>query len=1083
MRKHGIKFNVGLLTLATVYLFLVGIPHPVQAIISMELTTSGETTSGVTKTTHETYTGIVSAPNEHELSSGHMLSWNSSVQHSSQPPQGFIVSGKVSDYKDGTTLPGVNVVEKGTNTGTVTDINGNFTLTVSDPNATIRFTFIGYLEEEVLLDGRNIINVALSPSLEMLKEVVVIGYGTIRKSDLTGSVSSVSGEDISRLPVLNVGQAMQGRAAGVQISSNSGSPGSPLRVSIRGVGTVGNNEPLYVVDGIPIDNIGFLNPNDIASIEILKDASAAAIYGSRAANGVVMITTKRGKSGSKSQITYSAYYGVQNPYKRYDVLNTMELAELHLEAFPANQKGRSVYFERAFDPETMTFNFAKLGVGTDWQSELLRQNAPMQSHNLSISGGSESGTYLLSFGYFGQDGIMKTTNAERYNLRLNSDYNVNSRLKTGISMALTSSNRFGQRENDKDGPLTQAMGMDPFVKVYDERDEFIWATGPIGFNPIASLTVNNYDGRQISNQIVGGVHGIYEITRHLQFKATYNTNMNFLDRDIFFPTYNMDRADHQRDISQLEKHTDRLQSWSQENTLTYSREFNKHNVTALVGYSNYYTKWTTNRGIVSGTFNDDPEFQHFSSAENVLLLRGQFTENTMTSYLSRVIYSYDDRLLLTASMRRDGSSKFGKDNKFGNFPSFSAGYKLSNHSFISQYSFIDMLKLRAGWGRIGNDQIPINAFTTTINPTQFYRYVFGDAIYQGAGPLRAGNSSLKWETSEQTNFGVDLALWGSRLQLTADYFTKITRDFLLNSPVPFMAGSMLYPWINAGKIQNKGIELFLSYRKLQGDFTYEVSGNFTAIKNKVLELNAENAPLVHGDFNRSAVGEELGHFFGWEMIGIFQTTEEIAGHAFQNQRTAPGDVKFKDQNGDGVIDIHDRVVIGSFLPDYTYGLNITLGYKSFDLITFLQGSQGNDVYNALKEQTSRGGRDNMNRENLNRWTGPGTSNTVPRVIYTDGNQNNRISSRFVEDASYLRVKNLQFGYTLPKNVSSRFQVDRLRIYMAANNLYTFTNYSGLDPEVGGDNLHYASSDRLVMGVDRGNYPQARSFLFGVELNF
>jgi TonB-dependent starch-binding outer membrane protein SusC len=1080
MRKHRIKLQGRILFMAILCLFSTGTLTHAQLSYNGNFVSASEIPAVDYKSYNETTTGTQFNLNQQTLALAHSTA---STTRLSQLPGEIVVRGKVTDAMDGSTLPGVNVIEKGTLNGSVTDVDGNYTLRVSDPNATLRFTYIGYLEEEIALNERSIVNVSLSPSLELLREVVVIGYGAIKKSDLTGSVSSVSGDDISRMPVFNVGQAMQGRAAGVQITSNSGSPGSPLRVSVRGVGTVGNNEPLYVVDGIPLDNIGFLNPNDIESIEVLKDASAAAIYGSRAANGVVMITTRRGSSGKKSQITYSAYYGTQNPYKQYDVLNAMELAELHLEAFPANQKTRSPFHAKTYNPETQTYDFSVLGEGTNWQGELLQQNVPMQNHHISISGGSESGNYLMSFGYFNQEGIVKTTNVERYNLRLNSDYKVNPIMNLGISMALTSSNRFGQNENDKDGPITQAMGMDPSVPVYDERDTYIWATGPLGFNPIASLTVNNSDGRHNSNQLVGGVHGTLDLTKHLQFKSTYNTNLNYLNQDVFFPVYNMDRADQQRDISQLDKRANSLYSWSQENTLTYSRLFNKHNVTALVGYSNYYSKWSTNRGVAAATFNDDPEFQHFSSAETVLMLRGQFSENTMTSYLSRLIYSYDDRLLLTASLRRDGSSKFGKDNKYGNFPSFSAGYKLSSHTFISQYSFIDILKVRAGWGRIGNDQIPINAFTTTINPTQFYRYVFGDNIYQGAGPLRSGNSSLKWETSEQTNFGFDMALWGSRMQFTADYFIKITRDFLLNSPVPFMAGSMQYPYINAGSIQNKGIELFLSYRKLQGDFTYEFAGNFTSIQNKVLSLNAENAPLVHGEFNRSAVNEVLGHFYGWEMTGIFQSTEEIAEHAFQNQRTAPGDVKFKDQNDDKIIDLQDRVVIGSFLPDFTYGLNIMFGYKSFDLITFFQGSQGNDVYNALKEQTSRGGRDNMHSDNLNRWTGPGTSNTIPRLVFTDGNQNNRISSRFVEDASFLRVKNMQIGYTIPRSISDRLHINRMRVYLAANNLYTFTKYSGLDPEVGGDNLHYASGDRLVMGVDRGNYPQAKSYLFGIDVNF
>ena len=994
------------------------------------------------------------------------------------------VQGTVSDALSGEPLPGATVRIKETVSGTITDADGRYSIDLADPQGVIVVSFMGYLEEEIPVSGRNMINVSLHPSVQMLSEMVVIGYGVQRKSDLTGAVSMIGSDEVRQSPVIGVLEAMQGRASGVQITQSSGAPGASPQIRIRGTGTIGNADPLYVVDGMTVSDIGFLNPNDIESISILKDASAAAIYGARAANGVVLIVTRRGEESDRARISFNSYAGVQNITTPYQVLSGRQHAELNIESF-ANMGAphASPFHARLFDPETQEYDFSRLDTETDWFSEISRLNAPVQNHHLSITGGSAASRYLVSFGIFDQQGTINHTSARKYTFRLNNDLRLNSRLTLGSNLALGSSLHKGMRENDRFAPITEAFLMDPNTPVYDTLDAYIWRSGPtIVKNPVASQIVENSVGETTYNDLRGSVFAEYEILESLKFRSQYGLTYWQSSNHIFLPTYEMRRADQRRETAELYLNDRGMYNWSVENTLTWSQQLGDHSLTALAGFSAYYDRFEwTNLGRTRFPSNAT-NFQHLSSAlDPGASAEGSFIESTMASFLGRVIYSYQGRYNATVSMRRDGSSKFGRENRYGNFPSFSLGWRISEEQFMQNLTVVNMLTLRGGWGIIGNNQIPVNQFTTLINVEPYLRYPFGNQIFPGAAPNNAGNPEVKWEESIQMNMGLDLGLWDDRLQMNFDVFEKNTSGLLVQVPVPMLVGLMENPTVNAGNIRNRGWELSLSYRNFDNRFKYEINGNVSHIQNMVTELGRGVESIISGE-NVTEVGQPISSFYGWVADGIFQNEDEVSAHAFQHNRTAPGDIRFKDLNGDGIIDAKDRTFLGSPFPDYVFGLGTNLSYGLFEFNVFLQGMYGNQVYNQLARITSVPGRDNMNIGMLDRWTGEGTSNTVPWLTAADYNNNARMSSRFIEDGSFLRIKNVQLTFSVPERFVRRANMYSLKVYVAAHNLYTFTNYTGMDPEIARDNRFYGTNE-LVLGVDRGNYPAAQTFITGIEVSF
>jgi TonB-dependent starch-binding outer membrane protein SusC len=994
------------------------------------------------------------------------------------------VTGVVTDGRTGETLVGATVRIKDTSLGTVTDINGFYSIQVADPDAILVYSFLGYLDEEAPLNGRSSIDMILHPSIQMLTEMVVIGYGVQRKSDLTGSVSMINSSEISSTPVIGVVEAMQGRAAGVQITQSSGAPGAASQIRIRGTGTIGNADPLYVIDGMPVDDIGFLNPMDIESISILKDASAAAIYGARAANGVVLITTRRGAVENQTRISYSSYAGIQNITSPYQVLDGRQHAELNIESFVAlGAPAASPFHARLYDPECQCYDWSRLPESTNWFNEISRQNAPIQNHYLAAQGGSANAKYLLSFGYFDQAGTINHTGVQKYTFRLNNDFLLSDRLTIGSNLNLGFSERKSMEENDQFAPITEAFLIDPNTPVFYPGPEYVYSSGPTNtWNPVARHVYDNQVGESSFNDLRGNVYADFKILDNLTLKSIYGISQSSNNTHIFLPTFDMPRADQGREIAELYKRERNARNWAWENTITYSQEFDKHSVTALAGFSAYYDRYDWLNLAKSGFPSNDRNFQHLSSAlDATASAEGSYVESTMASYLARIIYSYDSRYNATVSMRRDGSSKFGRDNKFGNFPSFSLGWRISEEEFMNRFDWINLLTLRGGWGIIGNNQIALNQFTTLVAVEPFHRYVFGNQIYPGAAPSSAGNSEIKWEESRQVNIGLDVGLWDDRFQINADVFEKNTDGLLVQVPVPLLVGLMQNPTVNAGNIQNRGWELSLTYRNFDRPFKYQVNGNVSRIINKVTDLGRGNEFILTGE-NMTMVGHPISSFYGWVMDGIFQNWDDVNTHARQNARSAPGDIRFKDINGDGIIDANDRTFIGSPFPDYVFGMTFNFSYGIFDLNIFLQGTQGNEVYNHLARLTSVAGKDNLNISMLDRWTGEGTSNTVPRLVAADNNNNTRISSRYIEDGSYLRIKNVQLGVNLPQRLTQRIGLSNLKVYAAAHNLFTFTKYTGMDPEISMDNRFYATNP-LVQGVDRGNYPAAQTIITGIEISF
>ncbi|HNX65474.1 MAG TPA: TonB-dependent receptor [Bacteroidales bacterium] len=982
-----------------------------------------------------------------------------------KPPVKII--GVVKD-EDKMPMTGVSIGAPGTSAGTYSDQNGNYTLEVPANATKLIFSYIGYNQQEVFIEGRTTIDIQMQQKVQNLEEVVVVGYGSIRKKDLTGSIVSVRTDNLNSLPVPSIGDALQGRASGVQVIS-SGVPGSDPTFLIRGVSSINSSSPLFVIDGVPVTSgLNTLNPRDIESLQILKDASSAAIYGSRGANGVIIVTTKRGNT-EKSKLNLDYYYSVQQPVNMIKMLNASEYAAYNNEML--SNAGEATNPEWA-EPST-------LGKGTDWLGELINP-APMQNISLSYSSNTGKLNTYTSVNYLNQEGIIINTGYKRLTVQFNSDNKVFDFLKFGNNITL---NHDIKRSGDYS--LKNTMGSLPTQTIYNEDGSFTnqnslypqWYGGID--NPIGKATLNKNQTKGYN--LIGSIFGELDVLRDFHFRTSFGLQLNLWDDRNWDPAHAWPAAP--QTLASLYQRYNKTTTWLWDNTLTYNKVFNnKHSVSVMAGTS---AQESTNEWIAGGR-------KGFISEETQVLDAGSATGATsnggkedwaLFSYFGRVNYSYEDKYLVTATVRRDGSSRFGPGNRFGTFPSASVAWRISKENFFSPLTFINDLKLRAGYGETGNQEIGSNypyASSLAISNTSF-----NNTSVQMVYPLAMPNYGIHWETVKQTNIGFDASVLDNRIKLSVDGFVKNTTGMLVRGVVIITTGydnkdDVNRPYVNAGKMQNKGFEVAVESQNLKGDLTWTTSLNLTYVENKIIDL-CDTVPLttgsIDGNINQSAALHMNGHpgnaFFGYVTNGIFQTAAEVNNASLQNAgATQAGDIRFKDLNNDGVINEKDRTFIGNPNPKFILSLNNTFTYKGFDLNIFFQGAFGGDIFNANRLQTE--GMDaarNQSKEVLKRWTGEGTSNSMPRAVFGDPAQNNRISDRYVENGSYLRLKTLSLGYTLPEKYAGKIKASNLRVYATAQNLFTITSYSGIDPEVGID------------GIDNNLYPLTRVFSIGANMSF
>lgn len=985
----------------------------------------------------------------------------------------FAVTGSVVD-ENGQPMPGVNVIEKGTTNGTSTDKDGAYKISVQDDNATLVISFIGYVAQEIAVNGRAQINVNMTPDLHALQEVVVVGYGTQRKSDLTGAVSSVKADDIKKMPVATVDQALQGRASGVTVTSNSGSPGTPVQIRVRGVGTINNSSPLFVVDGYPVDNISFLNASDIASMEVLKDASATAIYGSRGANGVILITTRSGKKSENTVISFDSYIGFSKMWRKPGLLNASQWGMLNTEA--QTNAGNPIIF-----PELQ--NYQALGKGTDWIDAVTR-TAVTRNNNLSISGGTDKVTYFISANNYKQEGIVNKTDFERTSVRLNTSVKAKSWLTVGENLTVESSTQHKVNEDDEwSSVLIEASNIDPVTKVRNPDGTYAATKYMDTSNPAAAINYTNAYSKQFN--VVGNVFGEVNFSKSLQFRSNLGVTYLFGKSQNFVPVYTVSTSQ-RNEISSLQNSSTNGTTWTWSNYFTYSKSFGQHDLSILAGTEAYNTFVEYFDTRVTNLIDDNGQFRYVDNALNIYSTStGKPTDvKRIASLFGRVNYSFADKYLFTANIRRDGSSNF-VNKRYGVFPSFSAGWQIGKENFMTNIAFLSSLKLRAGWGSIGNEKIPAFGY---LNPGKLAQsYPFNNQITNGITFPNVANPDLHWETTNTTNIGIDGALFNDNLTFTAEYYIKRTKDMLVAIPPPSHTGIQDFPYQNVGVMENRGFELDLNYSSnASGKFSYKIGGNFSMFRNKVVNLGGldqiEAAPLRNqGNVSVTKVGSPVAQFQGYKTDGLFQNEAEVLAHVDNDGNllqpdAAPGDIRYA-KGSDGQLFFG---TIGNPLPKFTYGFNAQLNYGAFDLSIFIQGVYGNDVFNGTKVYTERpDAAYNLSTRMLNRWTGEGSTNDAhyPRLNAADAN-NNWFSDRYVEKGSYMRVKNVQLGYNLPKALLEKVKIQTLRFYVGATNLFTVTKYTGFDPEIGTG--YYGSLD---LGIDRATYPQPRIFTGGLNLTF
>jgi TonB-linked SusC/RagA family outer membrane protein len=1020
------------------------------------------------------------------------------------------VKGSVKD-QSGEPIVGASVLQKGTTgNGTISDLDGNFSLKVPS-NSVIQVSFIGYKTTDVPVNGKTQLSITLKEDTELLDEVVVVGYGQMKRSDLTGSVVSVSDAAIKKSVTTSIDQVLQGRAAGVQIQANSGTPGASTAIRIRGINSLNaTNQPIFVIDGVVVDSstdddnsnpLSNINPSDIVSMDVLKDASATAIYGARASNGVIMVTTKRGQAG-EATITYDGYVGWQSMPKHLDMMNLQEYATHHNNRAEVGIVGQSSAFVR---PDL-------LGEGTDWQDELFR-NALMTSHNISITGGNDRVTYAFSGGYLNQDGIALGSSFKRLTLRSNIDAKIKKWLNGGINFSLADSK---QKVGCDQNVIINALTQQPSVAVsnpdgtFDGPDD-VWM--PV--NSVAIASVKEDYNKKMNFRLSTYLEA--NIIKGLKFKTELSADYNLNKYYYYMPDYTFGVLTNNTRTSTWTK-TD-TKYWSWRNILTYDRTFNKvHNINAMVGQEMSDSHWETQKSAATGFLSNsahDPSAGDLTTSTGT----GSQSDSSLFSYFARAFYSYDDRYLLTATIRRDGSSKFAEGNRWGWFPSAALAWKIKNESFLRDNDVINNLKLRLGWGATGNQNVENWAYMALLSSKST---PWGTGVLNG----NTANPDLKWETTYSTNLGLDLNMFDNRIEFIADIYYKKTKDLLLQLPLPSYLGSggqgaASNPWANVGSLENKGIELTLNTVNIdRKGFSWRTNLVFSLNRNKVISLDTESASIAKTKsvgsetvtVTRTVVGQPIGQFWGYKVIGRFDKPEDFyykdasgnvkqvaipEGSSIELGKTWIGDYIFADLNGDGVINNSDCTFIGNPNPKFTYGIGNTFSWKGFDLTIFLSGSYGNDVLNYNKRYIenprvnnnllksaanyaiiSKIDPDGPDDDYRNLYISNASSTTLPRLSASTTNENNRVSDLYIEDGSYLRIQNISLAYNFPKKWISKLSIQNLRIYANLQNVYTWSKYDGYDPEIG-----CLNGDALLNGIDYGRYPSPRVYTFGLNVSF
>ncbi|WP_291106272.1 MULTISPECIES: SusC/RagA family TonB-linked outer membrane protein [unclassified Dysgonomonas] len=1018
------------------------------------------------------------------------------------------ISGTVTS--EGEPLIGASVVEKGTTNGTLTDVDGKFTLSVKE-NATIEVSYIGFTSKTFAVGQQTVFNVELKEEANVLNEVVAIGYGVQKKKLNTGATLQVKGDEVAKLNTTNPLQALQGQAPGVQISSTSGQPGADMKVTIRGLGTVGNSGPLYIIDGIEGD-ISVLNAADIQSIDVLKDAASAAIYGAQAANGVILVTTKQGSKG-KGQVSFDAYYGVQNVARKAKILNANEYM--------------AIMNEQALNSGSALFDFDSMGTlaNTNWINQMFKDDAKTENYSLNVNGGSEASVYALSLNYTSQEGIVggkDVSNYERYGFRINTEHKLYKEvLKVGQHLNFNYiKNRGISVGNQYNNTLRGAFTTSPLSPVYSDNNIYDspyndtsnspWYNGD--GNPYG-LMMTNSNNKNDSQRLMADIYAELEPIKNLKLKSVFGINYYASEYRSFEPFYQFSVYTYNKD------HTTTLQNMSKGHTLTWTNtagyDFtlaDDHAINALVGMEATRYQGTflsgSNWNLLS-QFNDFSHAYldnttgqaHLDSDGNIVETRsvGGRPEHDYrrVSYFGRVGYNYKEKYMFNATLRADGSSKFAKGNRWGYFPSFSAGWVITNEDFmqsIVESRTLDFLKLRLSWGQVGNQNIdddqylaPINTSTgyTSSDPAAYYNFGTNKTNTAGAYPSRLSNESVKWETSEQLNIGFDAYMLRNRLGINADFYTKKTKDWLVVAPILATAGAGA-PYINGGDVKNTGIELGLTWRDNIGQVNYNIGVNGSYNKNKVGNIPTDDG-IIHGltgmlydnseEFYRAQNGYAIGYFWGYKTAGLFQSEEDIeawkaAGNGILQADVKPGDVKYVDLDKNGKIDATDKTDLGNGMPDFSFGFNIGFEYKGFDFNLNANGVMGNKIVQSYRNHTNK--QANYTTAILNRWTGEGTSNKIPRV--TETNINWQFSDLYLQDGDFLRISNISIGYDFAKLINLKC-ISQCRLYASVQNAFTFTKYDGMDPEIG-----YGTSG-WVSGIDLGYYPRPRTYLFGVNLKF
>lgn len=1008
----------------------------------------------------------------YELEGTHIILTTEAIKDLHAQQQAKTVTGTVTDVS-GEPIIGANIRIKGTTTGTITDIDGNFSIE-AEPQSVIEVSYIGYLTQETVINNQKSIRFLLKKDTKTLDEVVVIGYGVQKKADLTGSVANINTEKLNTQSNANIGQALQGKIAGVDIVSQGGAPGSGTRIMVRGIGTLNNASPLYIVDGMYMNSIDHINPNDIASIDVLKDASSAAIYGSRAANGVIIVTTKEGSNTEgKPIIDLSVNLGISTASKFLDMLDAKGWAEVTTIA-------RQAIGKPALDMATDLANKPD----NDWQDIMFRP-ALMQNYNLSVKGGGKYSTYYTGLGYFNQDGIVKGTNYQRYNIQSKNDYKRGI-FSAGTNLIISFSHDKPLHQELRGGMIGTILQSVPTLEKYDDTREGGYG-GTYGDvvnipHPLAIIDDNIMDRYNENVKIFANLYAQIELFKGLKYKLNLTPDFSFERYKNYLNKYDFGLATNS--ITQLTERQRRRRNILVENLLTFDRTFGEHKISALAGYTYQDSRFRHIQAYGEGL----PQgLEEIDAATTNRSNEGNSWRSVLTSILGRVFYSYQNKYLFTATIRRDGSSKFGKNNRYGYFPSFSLGWNVAEEKFMENVHWLDQLKLRGGYGVLGNQEIDNYQYSSTI--TTGINYPDGNGgLLQGAFPKNFANPDIKWEETAMTNVGIDFMAFNNRLSLTADYYVKNTKDILLTVPIPISSGGANDPIRNAGKIRNNGFEFNLGWMDQPNpDISYGINliGSFN--KNKVIAMGSESGSIKGGSTNQNITTSEtkagypIGGYWLISTAGYFNSQEEVDAYAKDGKKiqpaAEPGDIKFVDANNDGVINDDDRVFQGSPFPDFTFALNGNMRYKNFDLSIGLQGVLGNKIYNATRqtlEDVTKGS--NFLASCLDYWTPENKNASHPRLTWDDPNRNTRAESdRYLENGSYLRLRSVQLGYTFPQTWF-KGAIQHARVYINAENLFTITSYSGYSPDVNADNANYRGFDNFI-------YPTNRTFMLGLNVTF